>query len=88
MRHQRHGTTTAERVKKLRERLGLQVRVFGALDAAPKGPNAPRLPVPTPPAPTVVVSAMPNRARGRRPREGAWTCLGARVAVPRAIRWH
>jgi len=41
-RHQWHGTTTADRVKVLREQLGLEVRCFGMLDPPPRGPSPPR----------------------------------------------
>ena len=42
--HRWHGTTTEDRVKVLREQLGLEVRCFGALDThvALKGPAAPK----------------------------------------------
>jgi len=42
--HRWHGTTTAERVRELRERLGLEVRVFGQIEAALKEPGALRSP--------------------------------------------
>jgi hypothetical protein len=44
-RHQWHGTTTAERVRVLREQLGLEVRCFGTLE--PRGPSPPRPEAPT-----------------------------------------
>ena len=44
--HQWHGTTTADRVKDLREQLGLEVRCFGALDQPPRRPSPPRPPAP------------------------------------------
>jgi hypothetical protein len=43
-RHQWHGTTTAERVRVLREQLGLEVRCFGMLEP-PHGPTPPQPPV-------------------------------------------
>ena len=43
--HRWHGTTTADRVRELRERLGLEVRCFGMLEP-PRGPSPPRPPAP------------------------------------------
>ena len=80
--HRWHGTTTAERVQELRERLGLEVRCFATLDAAPKRPTASR-PAPTRPAPALAVSVAPDRGRERRPHDGSRTCLEARLAIPR-----
>ena len=76
------GTTTAERVQELRERLGLEVRCFASLDAAPKGPSALR-PAPTRPAPALAVRAVPDLGRERLAHDGARTCLEARIALPR-----
>ncbi len=45
--HQWHGTTTADRVRILREQLGLEVRCFGTLDPPPRGPSQPRAPAPS-----------------------------------------
>jgi hypothetical protein len=72
MRHQWHGTTTAERVRALREQLGLEVRVFGDLEAPPKGPAPPKS------API----AAPTRDPARRPRDGSRTRIEARIAFP------
>jgi hypothetical protein len=47
--HRWHGTTTGGQVRELRERLGLEVRVFGQLEAIPKGPAAPKPSPPTSP---------------------------------------
>ena len=79
--HRWHGTTTAERVQELRERLGLEVRCFASLDAAPKGPTAPR-PVPTRPAPALVVPTVRGEAPAPRPHDGSRTRLEARIAIP------
>ena len=75
--HRWHGTTTAERVQELRERLGLEVRCFASLDGAPKGPSAPK-PAPTGPAPAPIV--VPARGPARRPHDGSRTRVEARVA--------
>ena len=80
--HRWHGTTTAERVQELRERLGLEVRCFASLDAAPKGPSAPR-PAPTRPAPALTVSPASERGGERRAHDGSRTCLEARLAISR-----
>ncbi len=80
--HRWRGTTTAERVQELRERLGLGVRCFASRDAAPKGPSALR-PAPTRPAPALAVRAVPDRGRERLAHDGARTCLEARIALPR-----
>ena len=77
--HRWHGTTTVERVRELRERLGLEVRVFGDLAAPPKGPAAPK---PTIPRPVVVTTAVPERDVTRRVRDGSRTRAEARVAFP------
>jgi hypothetical protein len=75
-----HGTTTTYRVRELRERLGLEVRVFGALDTTPKGPAAPK-PAPLP-GPTPAPITVPTRDPGRRPHDGSRTRLEARIAIP------
>ena len=77
--HRWHGTTTTDRVKELRERLGLEVRVFGDLAAPPKGPAAPK-PAPVGPAPVPI--AVPARDPVRRPHDGSRTRVEARVAFP------
>ena len=77
--HRWHGTMPAARVQELRERLGLEVRCFASLDAAPKGPTAPR-PAPTRPAPAL--SPSETSGRGRRAHDGSRTCLEARIAIP------
>jgi len=68
--HRWHGTTTADRVRELRERLGLEVRCFGMLEP-PRGPSPPR-----PPAPACVPST-PYAVREcdpvRRLRDGLQT---------------
>jgi hypothetical protein len=72
--HQWHGTTTADRVRELRERLGLEVRVFGTLEP-PRGPKPPR--------PTAAV-ALRSPAMGadpvRRARDGSRTHFESRLA--------
>lgn len=70
-----HGTTTADRVKDLRERLGLVVRVFGDLEAHPKGPAAPK-PAPSVPAPGPIVS---SHDPTRRSHDGSRTRVEARI---------
>lgn len=72
-----HGTTTADRVRELREKLGLVVKCFGDLEAPPKGPAAPR-----PPAPSAAPIAMPARNPTRRLHDGSRTRVEARVAFP------
>ncbi len=79
--HRWHGTTTAERVQQLRERLGLEVRCFASLDVSPKGPTAPRL-APTRPAPALVAPAIHREAPAPRPHDGSRTRVEARVAFP------
>jgi hypothetical protein len=70
--HRWHGTTTAARVRELRERLGLEVRAFGVLEAPPKRPAPPKPVLPIrPPASEVVAPARTAarttfRARGSR----------------------
>ncbi len=76
-----HGTTTAERVKELRERLSLVVKCFGDLEGPPKGPAAPRRVPPGPvPAPTPIT--VPARDPARRPHDGSRTRVEARIAFP------
>jgi len=81
--HRWHGSTSAENVRALREQLGLEVRVFGSLQA-PEDQSRPvsvvltpgACPVTTPP-PTVVLSG----SRGlRRVHDGSRTHLEARIA--------
>jgi hypothetical protein len=76
-----HGTTTSDRVRELRERLGLEVRCFGTLEAPPKGPAAPK-PAPPRPAPGPGPIAVPTREPTRRPHDGSRTRVEARVAFP------
>jgi hypothetical protein len=68
-RHQWHGTTTAERVRVLREQLGLEVRCFGTLEP-PRGPSPPR---PTIPSRTTERSVPSVRVLTPRPRNGSRT---------------
>ena len=77
--HRWHGTTTVERVRELRDRLGLGVRVLGDLEAPPKGPAAPKPATPMPPAPSSQVAA---RDPVRRVHDGSRTRAEARVAFP------
>jgi hypothetical protein len=76
--HRWHGMTSVERVRELREGLGLEVRVFGELDVAPKGPTAPKPAPPSRPGPI----AVPTRDPGRRTHDGSRTRVEARVAFP------
>jgi hypothetical protein len=69
-----HGTTTADRIRELRERLELEVRVFGTLEP-PRGPSPPRRP-----APGLVPTAVRDRDPIRRLHDGSRTCAEARVA--------
>ena len=80
--HRWHGTTTAERVRELRERLGLEVRCFGVLSAPPRGPTPSKS---TPPGPTPAPDpiAVPTRDPTRRPHDGSRTRVEARVVYPR-----
>ena len=80
--HRWHGTTTVERVRELRERLGLVVKCFGDLETPPKGPSAPQ-PGPTRPEPALSVAAVSDRGREQRAHDGARTRLEARLAIPR-----
>ncbi len=76
--HRWHGTTTADRVKELRERLGLEVRCFGDLEAPPKGPAAPK-PVPPGPVPAPTPIVVPTRDPAGRPHDGSRTRVEART---------
>ena len=81
--HRWHGTTTADRVRELRERLGLVVKCFGDLEAPPKGPAAPKPAPPRPaPGPASITPAMPTRDPARRLHDGTRTRVEARVAIP------
>ncbi len=79
--HRWHGTTTADRVKVLREQLHLEVRCFGDLEAPPKGPAAPK-PAPPGPAPGPTPFAGPTRDPTPRAHDGSRTRVEARVAFP------
>jgi hypothetical protein len=57
--HWWHGTTTRDRVRELRERLGLEVRCFGTPEP-PRGPNPPR-----PQAPALALTIAPTIVRDR-----------------------
>ena len=70
-----------EQVRELRERLGLGVRVFGELEAPPKGPTAPK---PAIPRSVVIMTTVPERDPQRRPRDGSRTCFESRIAIPSA----
>jgi hypothetical protein len=72
--HRWHGTTTMERVRELRERLGLEVKCFGTLEP-PRGPRPPR-----PPGPALVSSVAPYTPRDRHPVDG---CMMAPGRLPR-----
>jgi len=74
--HQWHGTTTADRVRELRERLGLEVRVFGTLEP-PRGPKPPRLP-----ATVSRGSPYVDPDPVRRARDGSRTHFESRIAFP------
>jgi len=78
-RHRWHGATTPDQVRELRERLGLEVRVFGVIEALPKGPAAPR---PAIPRPTATPIALPTCDQPRRPHDGSRTCFESRIAIP------
>jgi hypothetical protein len=73
--HRWHGTTTSDRVRELRERLGLEVRVFGTLDP-PRGPSPSRPPAPTP---TAVHAVTPVREPTPRPHDSSRTRVEART---------
>jgi len=72
-RHQWHGTMSVERVRILREQLGLEVRCFGPLEP-PHGPSPPRPPVR---APSSGVTS--PREYTPRPRDGSRTHAEART---------
>jgi hypothetical protein len=74
--HRWHGTTTSERVRELREQLGLDVRVFGTLEP-PRGPKPPRPPTGVA-LPSPVVASDPVR----RARDGSRTHFESRIALP------
>ena len=74
-RHQWHGTTTAETVRELRERLGLEVRCFRTLEP-PRGPSPPR---PTLPSLTAAHTVPSVREPTPRPRDGSRTRAEART---------
>jgi len=74
--HQWHGTTTADRVRELRDRLGLEVRVFGTLEP-PRGPKTPR-----PPASVAQRGGPLELDPVRRPRDGSRTHFESRIAFP------
>jgi hypothetical protein len=59
--HRWHGTTTAGRVRELRERLGLEVRCFGVLEP-PRGPSPP-----APPRPIILARRTSPPVGGRDP---------------------
>jgi len=76
-RYEWHGTTTADRVRVLREQLGLEVRCFGTLDPPPRGPS------PLGPSVELLASALqPLRDSAPRPRFGDYsrTRFESRVA--------
>lgn len=64
--HRWHGTTTADCVRELRERLGLEVRCFGTLEP-PRGSEPPRPPMSGPIHPTASAT---TRARDPTSRFG------------------
>jgi len=80
--HRWHGQTTAKRVRELRDRLGLEVRVFGQLESAPKDSAAPKPDPQTRPATGPVSIAVPTRDPARRLHDGSRTRLEARIAFP------
>ena len=73
------GTTTSDHVKELREKLGLEIRVFGQLEAPPKGPSPP---LPASPVLPSVLPAVPAIDPPRRSHDGSRTRLEARIAFP------
>ena len=80
MGHRWHATTTVQRVRELRERFGLEVRVFGDLEASPRGPTSPKPATPTRPAAPPI--AVPTRDQAWRPHDRSRTRVEARVAFP------
>ena len=74
--HRWHGTTTTGRARELRERLGLEVRVFGTLEP-PRGPRPPR-----PPAGVALPSLVVDSDPVRRARDGSRTHFESRIAFP------
>jgi hypothetical protein len=66
--HRWHGTTTTERVRELRERLGLEVRCFGTLEP-PCRPSPPRTPAPAL-LPSITPYAVGDHGPGRRWHDG------------------
>jgi hypothetical protein len=76
--HRWHGTTTADRVRELRERLGLEVRCFGTLDP-PRGPSPPR-PTARVRLPSIAADTVREHDPGRWLHDGSRTCAEARVA--------
>ncbi len=77
-----HGTTTTDRVRELRERLGLELRCFGVLSAPPRSPT-PSKSTPPEPTPGPDPIAVPTRDPTRRPHDGSRTRVEARVVYPR-----
>ena len=65
----------------LREQLHIEVRVFGILERAPKGPAAPK-PVPPRPAPLSATIPSTSGDRAPRPHDGSRTHLEPRIALP------
>jgi hypothetical protein len=74
--HRWHGTTTTERVRELRERFGLEVRVFATLEP-PRGPRPPRPPIGVP-----LLSSVVEPDPVRRARDGSRTHFESRIAFP------
>jgi hypothetical protein len=74
-RHQWHGTTTEERVRVLRAKLGLEVRCFGTLEP-PRGPSPPR---PTLPSLIAAGALASIHDSPPRPRDGSRTHAEART---------
>ena len=79
--HLWHDAATADRVRELRERLHLEARCFGVLEAdPPRGPGPPRPPAPTATPVRAVASARDPASRshdGSRTRAEARTVYGA-----------
>lgn len=78
--HRWHSTTTAERVKELRDRLGLEVRCFWELDAPPKHPAVPKPAPPPRPSPAPTPISVPSHDPTRPPHDGSRTRVEARLA--------